>query len=126
MQPVWERFVAIAVAAGLVKVPLDIKPGTLDDALFIGQTMPWIDPLKEADANEVLERNCYKSGPEIIRARGANPRETLLQEANWRKAKSAQGIVDAAAANPAPAARQDQNNSADPSPNAPPAKDMQQ
>jgi len=96
VQPVWERFVAIAVVSGLVKVPLDIKPGTLDDALYIGQTMPWIDPKKEADANEVLERNCYKSGPEIIRARGANPRETLMQEANWRKAKEAQGIKDAA------------------------------
>ncbi|HRF06334.1 phage portal protein [Accumulibacter sp.] len=103
VQPVWERFVAIAVVSGLVKVPLDIKPGTLDDALYIGQTMPWIDPKKEADANEVLERNCYKSGPEIIRARGANPRETLMQEANWRKAKEAQGIKDAASQS-APAA----------------------
>lgn len=100
VQPVWERFVSIALAAGLVNVPLDLQPGTLDDALYIGQTMPWIDPKKEAEAAEVLERNCYKSGPEIIRARGANPRETLMQEANWRKAKADHGIADAAAAPP--------------------------
>ena len=96
VQPVWERFVSLAVMSGLVKPPAELMEGTIDDALFVGQTMPWIDPLKEAEANEVLERNCYKSGPEIIRARGGNPRETILQEANWRKSKTDNGIEDQA------------------------------
>jgi lambda family phage portal protein len=88
VRPVWERFVALALASGLVKAPLELDMATLDDALFVGQTMPWIDPAKEAQANEILERNCYKSGPEIIRARGGNPRETLTQQASWSRAKA--------------------------------------
>lgn len=88
VRPVWERFVALALASGLIKAPLELDLTTLDDALFVGQTMPWIDPAKEAQANEILERNCYKSGPEIIRARGGNPRETLTQQASWAREKA--------------------------------------
>jgi lambda family phage portal protein len=103
VQPVWERFVQTAVAAGLVTVPGEIAPGTLDDALFLGQTMPWIDPEKEAKASQLLEANCYKSAPEIIRARGANPREVLAQQANWQQAKAAAGIESPTAAGSVPA-----------------------
>lgn len=97
VRPVWERFVALALASGLIKAPLELDLATLDDALFVGQTMPWIDPAKEAQANEILERNCYKSGPEIIRARGGNPRETLTQQASWSREKAERlGVQNAA------------------------------
>ena len=74
VRPLWERFVALAALSGVIEVPLDLIPGSLDDALFIGQQMPWIDPAKEADAYSTLESRTYMSGPEIIRRRGANPR----------------------------------------------------
>jgi lambda family phage portal protein len=103
LQPVWERFVALAVASGKIKVPAGLAPNSLDDALFIGQSMPWIDPAKEAEANETLERNCYKSGPEIIRARGASPKDVLDQQAKWQRQKTDAGIQPAAAPDPAAA-----------------------
>jgi capsid protein len=66
--------------------------------------MPWIDPAKEATANETLERALHKSAPEIIRARGANPREVLAQQANWLRAKKAAGLVEEPKPAPAPPA----------------------
>ena len=107
IQPVWERFVALAVASGKIRVPAGLVPETLDDALFIGQSMPWIDPLKEAEANEVLERNTYKSAPEIIRARGASPKDVLDQQAKWMRQKDDAGLIPspppATSSAPAPA-----------------------
>lgn len=97
VQPVWERFVFLAAVAGLLDLPGELDPETLDDAMFIGQTMPWIDPLKEANANEVLERNYYKSAPEIIRARGGNPKDVMDQESKWRRQLAAAGLSVTAA-----------------------------
>jgi lambda family phage portal protein len=93
VQPVWETFVQMAVADGLVKVPVDIDPITLDDALFIGPSMPWIDPLKEVKGNSEGERNAYIAGPEIIRRRGGNPRDVLEQEARWRRMLKDKGLI---------------------------------
>jgi len=67
--------------------------------------MPWIDPLKEAEAMASMEDNCYMSGPEIIRRRGANPRDVLDQEAAWQERMRQWGIsrVPKSPAAPAPA-----------------------
>jgi lambda family phage portal protein len=92
VQPVWERFVALAVLAGLVDIPADLDLETLDDALFIGQQMPWIDPKKEADAFETLETNTHMSGPEIIRRRGGNPLDVIAQQKKWKRALKAAGL----------------------------------
>jgi lambda family phage portal protein len=98
-QPVWKTFVRMAIVDGLVKVPADIDPITLDDALFIGPSMPWIDPLKEVKGNSEGERNAYIAGPEIIRRRGGNPRDVLEQEARWRRMLKDKGLI--AASDPA-------------------------
>ena len=75
-------------------------PGSLDDALFIGQQMPWIDPAKEADAYSTLESRTYMSGPEIIRRRGANPKDVLDQQAKWERQKRKPAWRQALAAQP--------------------------
>lgn len=109
VQPIWERFVALAVLSGAVDLPADIDMDSLDDALFIGQQMPWIDPKKEADAFEQLEKNCHISGPEIIRRRGGTPRAVLDQQSQWLQQKADAGIPAAGAA-PAPAPVTEQPN----------------
>lgn len=93
VQPVWETFVKMAILDGLVKVPADIDPLSMDDALFIGPSMPWIDPLKEIKGNSEGERAAYIAGPEIIRKRGGNPRDVLEQEARWRRQLKAAGLI---------------------------------
>lgn len=83
-QPVWERFVRMAVASGQIQVPPDLDVHSMDDADFRGPAMPWIDPVKEVQSNKQAEMAGYKSAQQIIRERNGNPDETLDQVAEWR------------------------------------------
>lgn len=86
-RPVYERFCAAALASGELVLPRNFVPQALADALYLAPTMPWIDPEREAKAMQILEDNAYMSGPEIIRRRGANPRDVLDQQAAWLQRK---------------------------------------
>ena len=101
VRPVYEQFIAAAVASGVLKIPAGVQIDTLDDAAYMPPAMPWIDPKKEADAWGMLEDRCYVSGPEIIRRRGGNPIDTLEQQSRWAREKAAQGIPANAALVPA-------------------------
>lgn len=92
VRPVWESFVQVAALSGVVPVPYDVKPGTEDDCLFLGQSMPWIDPLKEALGYEKLTQAGFASEVEVIRRRGANPRDTMEQIAQWRSDAGERGL----------------------------------
>ena len=92
VRPVYERFIAAAVASGVLKLPAGVRPETLNDAAYMPPSMPWIDPKKEAEAWGMLEDRCYVSGPEIIRKRGGNPIDTLEQQGRWTREKAAQGV----------------------------------
>jgi len=83
--PTYESFVAIAVAAGVLKVPREVVPSSVDDAIYIGPQMPWIDPESEANANVTIEGALYESAPAIIRRRGGNPADVLKQQAAWER-----------------------------------------
>ena len=125
IQPAWESFVQAAALSGVVPIPRDVVPTTEDDALFIGQSMPWIDPVKEAVAWEKLTRAGFASEPEVIRRRGANPRDVLEQTAEWRRQTAERGLVfssDAAIDNPAPPAPAPAPDGDDPEANEPPQK----
>lgn len=91
VRPVWERFVDSEVLAGNLRLPADLALPSLSDALFIPPSMPWIDPVKEANAWEKLEQAGHASGPEIIRRRGANPAAVMRTEIAWRQAWRSHG-----------------------------------
>ena len=93
VRPVYEAFVATAIAAGALKVPRGIVPASVDDAIYIGPSMPWIDPAKEMEAFRGSEAALYTSGPEIIRKRGGNPRDVIVQEARWRRQIADAGLT---------------------------------
>jgi lambda family phage portal protein len=71
-QPVWDGFVEASLAAGLLPTA-GVDMATIYDASHTMPAMPWIDPLKEAQANEIDEDRGYKSRSRIIRERGLNP-----------------------------------------------------
>ena len=87
VQPVWKDFVLTAHLSGAVPMPADVDPASMDDALFVGQSMPWIDPLKEAMAWLSLVQAGFASEVEVMRKRGANPRD-VLEQINAHRKKS--------------------------------------
>lgn len=93
VQPVWENFVLAAHLSGVVPMPSDVDLDSANDALYIGQTMPWIDPLKEAIAWNTLVRDGFASEVEVIRKRGGNPDDVLEQIAAWRAKVSEKELV---------------------------------
>lgn len=93
VRPVYQRFISTALASRLISLPAGVDPDSLDDALYLGPQMPWIDPVKEAKAWETLEANGHASGPEIIRRRGQNPMDTLDQESRWRRLAEEKGVT---------------------------------
>jgi lambda family phage portal protein len=93
VQPVWEDFVKVAILSGLAPVPKDVDPASADDAMFVGQSMPWIDPLKEAMAWTALVQAGFASEVEVMRKRGANPRDVLEQINAHRKKSGEMGLV---------------------------------
>lgn len=88
-KPVWEEFADACHLSGVVRKPSDLKPGTHNDALYVAQAMPWIDPLKEANAWAALVENGFASEVEAIRRRGANPADVLEQIAEFRSKAAA-------------------------------------
>jgi lambda family phage portal protein len=93
VQPAWNSFVQAAHLSGVVRMPKDIKTGTENDALFIAQAMPWIDPLKEADSLVALTKAGFASEVEAIRRRGSNPRDVLEQITQWRAEVKRAGLT---------------------------------
>jgi lambda family phage portal protein len=110
VRPIYERFIAVAIASGQLRLPPGVAAGSEDDAAYLPPSMPWIDPSREADAWATLEDRCYVSGPEVIRRRGGNPLDTLDQQARWLQEKADRGIPPANAM-PAPAPAPDTNAS---------------
>ena len=93
LQPCWETFVRVCDLSGVVPMPRDVVPTSADDALFIAQSMPWIDPLKEAEAYVALTRAGFASEVEVMRKRGANPRDVMEQIRTWRTAAKDAGLT---------------------------------
>ncbi len=93
IQPGWASFVQAAHISGVVPIPKDVQPGTQDDALFVAQAMPWIDPMKEAQAMIELTKAGFASEVESIRRRGKNPREVLEQIKQWRKEVKREDLI---------------------------------
>ena len=84
VQPHYERFVEVAHLSGVVPRPTDVSAQSADDALYLAQSMPWIDPLKEVQAWEKRTQAGFASEVQAIRAAGGNPRDVLQQISEWR------------------------------------------
>lgn len=93
VQPIWDQFVLAAHLSGVVPMPKGMTIDQANDCLFIGQNMPWIDPLKEAAAWNSLVRDGFASEVEVIRKRGQNPRDVIEQIAQFRAQAAERGLV---------------------------------
>jgi lambda family phage portal protein len=85
VEPVVRRWVKMMQLSGVVDLPLDIDLDSLLHIDFITPTMPWINPVHEAKADELLLENLLMSPQQSIRRRGRNPNEVLKQAAAWQE-----------------------------------------
>ena len=93
MRPIWEKFVEMAVLSGQLKEAGDqINPLSLKKASFQGPIMPWIDPQKEANAEEKMVQSGFKSRAQVIRERGNNPQDVFEQIKQEREQETEAGI----------------------------------
>lgn len=93
VRPVWQPFVRFVAA--MEGLPRNLDRSTLADALFLGPPMPWIDPLKEAQAQVLLVQAAFKSSAAVIRERGGALDDTYRQLAHERAMRKELGIGSA-------------------------------
>ncbi|MPS27568.1 MAG: phage portal protein [Alcaligenaceae bacterium] len=93
LQPVWEAFVNTCDLSGVAPMPKDVDRALAHDCLFVGQSMPWIDPMKEAQAWQMLVQCGFASEVEVMRKRGVNPLDVLDQLVSWRTKAREKNLV---------------------------------
>ncbi len=93
MRPVYERFVAIAIASGEVALPPGVTVASAVSADYLPPPMPWIDPLKEANALRTMVRSGFRSASSVIAERGGRMYDTFEQIAHERRWAADLGIV---------------------------------
>ncbi len=98
-RPVYRAWLAMALLSG-IKIPDDVAPDSIYNALYLGPVMPWIDPVKEANAWKGIVRGGAGTEAEWTRARGKNPQEVKrqrLREVNYNRDNNL--VFDSDAAN---------------------------
>lgn len=80
------------------RVPADVDPRAMSEALFFGPPMPWIDPVKEAEGQILQVQACFKSSAQVIRERGGSIRDTYRQLKLEKELRGVLGIRSSAEA----------------------------
>lgn len=72
-RPMYRAWLKMAVASGEITVPRGTDMDTLYNAVYSGPVMPWIDPVKEANAWKTQIRGGAATESDWVRASGRNP-----------------------------------------------------
>ncbi|MCL6745113.1 phage portal protein [Kosakonia sp. R1.Fl] len=72
-RPMYRAWLKMAVASGEIMVPRGVDMDTLYNAVYSGPVMPWIDPVKEANAWKTQIRGGAATESDWVRASGRNP-----------------------------------------------------
>ncbi len=93
VRPIYERFVAIAVASGEVALPPNVSLSEAVSADYLPPPMPWINPQHEANALRTMVRAGFRSASSVIAERGGRMYDTFEQIAVERQWARDLGIV---------------------------------
>lgn len=85
VRPVWESFVQACWLAGMVRLPAGWTLADLSAATFIRPAMPWIDPLKEVLARELLVDREWLAPQQAILQGGNDPEEVQRLTDDWKR-----------------------------------------
>ena len=72
-RPMYRAWLKQAVASGVIRLPRDLDLSSLYTAVYSGPVMPWIDPVKEAEAWKIQIRGGAATESDWVRAGGRNP-----------------------------------------------------
>lgn len=111
VRPIWERFVALAIASGKLRVPSHIRRETVAQAEFRGPKMPWIKPTEEADAVVTMARAGIQSMTQSIAERGRRMQDVYEEIAREQRLADELGLtLESDARTPASAPRPQQDD----------------
>ncbi|EHB6957057.1 phage portal protein [Escherichia coli] len=88
-RPMYRAWLKQAVASGVIRLPRDLDRSSLYTAVYSGPVMPWIDPVKEAEAWKIQIRGGAATDPSgvipdmrgwTIKGKPASGRAVLSQE----------------------------------------------
>lgn len=92
--PVYREFVKFCALNGLVKIPDFFQNRQkYTKCQFIPNGMPWIDPVKEVNANRIAMETGQTTLEAVCAAAGRDWRETLLQLSIEKKYKEDLGLI---------------------------------
>lgn len=74
-RPIYREWLKMAIASQAISIPPEVDPDSLFNAVYSGPVMPWIDPVKEANAWAVRIRGGLATESQAVRASGFNPAE---------------------------------------------------
>lgn len=74
-RPIYREWLKMAIASQAINIPPEVEPNSLFNAVYSGPVMPWIDPVKEANAWAVRIRGGLATESQAVRASGFNPAE---------------------------------------------------
>lgn len=74
-RPVYREWLSMAIASQAIQLPENIDPNSVFNAVYSGPVMPWIDPIKEANAWKERIKGGLATESQAIRASGSNPAE---------------------------------------------------
>ena len=78
-RPIYREWLKMAIASQAIKLPDDIDQDSLFNAVYSRPVMPWIDPIKEANAWKERIKGDLATEGQAIRASGNNPSEVKRQ-----------------------------------------------
>lgn len=83
--PIYADLVEMAVLSGALRLPAGIDRDTLADAEISNVPMPWIDPKKEVEADNLAVQGGLTSISQVIRGRGGDPLTVAKQRETDRE-----------------------------------------
>ncbi|MDM4094076.1 phage portal protein [Klebsiella oxytoca] len=92
-RPMYRQWLRMAIASGEITVPRGVDEESLFNATYNGPTMPWIDPVKEANAWRLQIRGGAATEADWARAGGRNPEEVKARRKAEVEENQAMGLV---------------------------------
>lgn len=92
-RPVYRKWLEMAILSGQLVVPADVDPRTIYGAFYQGPVMPWINPVHEATAWNLLVESGFADEAEVARSRQRNPSELKASRLAEVTANRENGLV---------------------------------